>query len=613
MKISSRIDGSIYGAILSSRPSRRSAPTPFVGGGNGTSYSARYGTWSARSRREAGSTKFQHHTARRPAQTEVSSAFVTPQRVGFRSHTFFQPSLPSTCENHTAAAAAATTTTSTSTSTATVTDDASTSQIPEPQRGHSKEELLGMVDYQDDGTVEEHLQFIRDPFLRGYAPADGPNLVVSTRKDDMHYPNEDEVIQANPEEQQVLQDLYNAIVARLRYRPGASLDGIYEIYQKLPEPKMAYIPGWIRHMMFQALGQPKKRNSKSMLRYFAVVADVKNAGLPLNVAEWNVAMSFASRYIGTSTTVEAESALNLWREMEQNARIRGNEVTFNILFDVASKAGNFTLAEMIYKEMENRGFAYNRYHYVSLIHFFGLQLNASGVRAAYAELVNAGAIVDSVVLNCVISGLLRCGEEEGAERVYQRMKASGETAKVMPNRDYASNKMVNKVILMFAKVGRWYEPLQEGFQSTAPLTPTITTYRLLVKHFGVVVGDLNKVAQFLDEMKFFRIPLHGAIFLALFESFHHHGGVPGSAWSERRLNGIWEALLEALDGGAEELTIETWLAIWALRAFDRCSSRERVLQVYDALESRWKLDESDTEFVMTHLHNILRKRPVHLK
>ena len=599
MKISSRIDGSIYGAILSSRPSSSAPARPGLGGCG--SSKLRYGTLSVRTHREAGTIKPRDH-ARRQTQAQVLT-FSNPRRTSFHMNTFFRPSLPSTCENHTATASTLQTI------------------LPEPPQIRSKEELLALVDHQDAGTVEEHLEFFRDPYLRGYAPADGPNVVVSSRKDDIEYPSLEEVMQPNEEEREVLRDLRLAVISRLRNRFRADLDTIYQIYQRLPEPRMAYIPARLRHQLLRVLGQPDKKDSKSMLRYFAVVADVKNGGLPLTRAEWNGAISFAGRYVGTSTDVETESALNLWREMEQDAGIRGNDVTFNILFDVASKAGNFTLAEMIYKEMETRGYPFNRYHYVSLIHFFGLKLDGSGVRAAYKEMVKAGEIVDSVVLNCVIAGLLRAGEEESAERVYERMKASAggsgggsgdgddnTAATGMPHRNYTTNKMITKVLMMFAKVGRQHPPLRPGFQSMAPLTPDLQTYRVLVNHYGVKMGDLAKVAQYLDEMKFYQIPLHGAVFLALFKGFHAHGGVPGSPWSERRLDSIWAAFLQALDDGVPGLRVETWLAMWALRAFARCSSsRDRVLQAYEALESRWELDQANARFMMDFLHGLLNK------
>ncbi|KAJ9133234.1 Pentatricopeptide repeat protein [Coniochaeta hoffmannii] len=455
------------------------------------------------------------------------------------------------------------------------------------------------------GTVEEHLNFYKDPYRRGYAPADGPNVMVSDRRDDIDFPSLSQVKPADEEEQQILSDLRRAINARLR-RPGIiRLDTIYHIYQQLPEPRMSHLPAKLRHGLLRVLGTPQKRTAKSMLRYFAVVADVKNSGLPLIQSEWNFAIAYAARYVGWSTNAETESALSLWREMEREAGIKGNEVTFNILFDVASKSGNFALAEMIYQEMEARGHPYNRYHYVSLIHFFGLKHDTDGLRAAYREMVEAGEMVDTVVLNCVMAGLLRSGEEDAAERVYERMRASSPKSRGMPQRTYATNKMITQALMMFARVGRQHPEMARQLQLGAPMAPDLQTYRLLINHYGVKLGDLSKVAQYLDEMKFFQVELHGSIFLALFKSFAQHGGYPGAAWSEQRLNSIWAALLQALDEGVTGLTVETWLAGWALKAFKKCSTEQRIMEAYEALEARWDLEQADRTFMMDFLHKLL--------
>lgn len=346
-----------------------------------------------------------------------------------------------------------------------------------------------------------------------------------------------------------------------------------------------------------------------MLRYFAVIADVKNCGFPVTTAEWNATISFASRYVGTTTAVEAEWALKLWRQMEVEAGIKGTDVTFNILFDVASKAGNFTLAEMIYKEMEARGHRPNRYHHVSLIHFFGLKMDTAGLRAAYVEMVNAGEMIDTVALNAVISGLLRSGEEDSAERVYERMKAmASREGVVIPIRTYSSSRVVTQALDMFARIGRKYPSLRGHLQDSSLLYPDLQTYRILINHHGVKRGDLAAVARYIDEMKFFHIPLHGSIFLALFKSFALHGGShAGAQWSAQRLDSIWYALLGALDDKSSGVEIKVWLAIWVLRAFHRCSSRQSVLDAYQELRDRWDLGEEDRQFLGDFLSGLVRK------
>lgn len=498
-----------------------------------------------------------------------------------------------------------------------------TSIPPSPQlrsrRSFSKKELLALIDPYDAeeiGTVDDYIQYLRDPYLRGYAQPDTQRFTFARTSEDFEFPTLEQVIEGGEAERTTLWELRFAVLSRLRSPHKADLDHIYEVYQRLPEPRMLYIHARFRHQLLRTLGQPDERDTASMLRYFEIIADVKNTGIPLTSAEWNCAIGFASKYVGTVTETEVEASLKLWREMEVDAGIKATNVTFNILFDVACKAGNFTLAEMIYREMESRGHYYNRYHYTSLIHFFGLKNETSGMRAAYREMVNAGEMIDTVVLNAMIGGLLRSGEEGPAEQLYERMKAAtldketdGSSANNnLPVRTVPSDRAITQALVMFAKIGRRSPPSRAALQGMTLLSPDLQTYRILVNHYGVKCGDLARTAAFIDEMKFFKIPLHHAIFLALFKGFAHHGGYDRSAWSERRLAGIWNALLDAVDSGAAGLEIKTWLAVWALRAFARCSRRERVLAVYDALKARWSLDEAEEQFMIDFLSNLVNNR-----
>ncbi|CAK7219406.1 hypothetical protein SCUCBS95973_003811 [Sporothrix curviconia] len=555
----------------------------------------------------------------------------------------------------------------------------SPADIVRPRRAAlSKDELLSFVDPPADGdTVEDHMEFIRDPYMRRYAQADEPEVVVSHTDNDEDYPTWRDVAKADDAVQRVIHELSMAVGMRLHNPNKASAHEVYNIYRKLPGTRMSHVPATLRHQLLKSLGMVEKKDAQSMLRYFAVVSDIKDCGFALQVAEWNAAISFAARYVGTSSATEVEAAVNLWREMEQEANIQGNSVTFNILFDVASKGGNFTLADMVYKEMEKRGFRFNRYHHVSLIHFFGLKLDADGIRVAYQEMVKAGEMIDIVVLNCVMAGFLRCGEEDAAERVYQRMhqtyldrlngipkktraeKGKGlskdlsnnmskdlsaeaepatttastalyqpsspppsatETRKLfkdlsrgpasLDTTNFASQKVMTDVLHMLAKVSRGNSKLRARYQLLVPTRPNLATYRILINHYAVRLGDLSSCTRFLSDMKRLHIPLHGAIFLALFKGFALHGGRPGmsSDWSERRLRSIWSALLKALDDEVEGLYISTWLIEWALRAFDRCSTPEMVFKAYNSLTSRWDPSEADADFSIGVLHRLLKSR-----
>ncbi|KAK4166222.1 hypothetical protein QBC43DRAFT_377505 [Cladorrhinum sp. PSN259] len=479
----------------------------------------------------------------------------------------------------------------------------------------STEEVLALVDPydgEDIGSVEDYLQTTRDPYMRGYAEPKDPSVSFTLTKDHVDYPTDEEVIKGGEEEQRTLWELRFAVMRYLKTPTFSDLelDHIYEIYQRLPEPRMLHIPARQRHLLLQALGQPGRVKHKSMLRYFSVIGDTKDSGIPLTQAEWNCTIHFAAKYVHTVSETENEAALKLWREMEVEAGMKADGMTFNILFDTASKAGNFTLAEMIYREMEHRGFRYSRYDYVALIFFFGLRLETNGMRAAYREMVLAGEIIDTVVLNAVISGLLRSNEDWAAIKIYERMKQGNPHLRELPIRTQLSDRAVNQVLQMFAKLGRKYPEGRPAFQRSALITPDFRTYDMLIKHFGVIHGDLDKVAKLITDMKTFEIPVHGAIFLSLFKSFARHGG-PYSGWTEQRLQTIWQAFLGALDGNAAGLEITLWMSLWILRAFARCYSAkgnegpdEKLYAVHHELKIRWELGADDEQAVIDHLAKI---------
>ncbi|KHN95496.1 pentatricopeptide repeat containing protein [Metarhizium album ARSEF 1941] len=467
---------------------------------------------------------------------------------------------------------------------------------------------MSFIGERREGSVQEHFDFHRDPYRRGYAQPDGPSLQVSDKQQDVQYPSREQTFKISNELQAHILKLYAAIGQRLRHPNRIALETIYKLYRQLPEPRMLYLTWQWRSRLLKVMGTPPKRDMESMLRYFALVADVKNAGLTLRRTQWNFALAFATKYASRPTGQEMESALRLWREMEKKANVMGNDVTFNILFDVAAKAGNFALADMIYKEMESRGIEFNRYHHVSLIHYFGLRLDSGGVRAAYKETVDSGEMIDSTVLNCVISGLLRCGEEAAAEETYEQMKKSHNLATNMPQRDYMMNKVVTRVLMMFSKVGKQHPQLKESLQTNIRLAPDQHTYKLLIQHYAIRVGNLAKVAQYLDEMKRFNISVHPTIFLALFKGFYLHGGFPNSDWSEQRLTAVLTSLYQAKTVQEEAFRIEQWLVIWALRATKKCSSNEAVLETFGTLAQCWDIKGERQQFLHAIVENILQDK-----
>ncbi|KAK4204681.1 hypothetical protein QBC40DRAFT_345169 [Triangularia verruculosa] len=609
MKVSRRIDGSICGAILFlHRPSSSKS----------TSSTWQWQTFSLQSYNHGGGSGFWGYrrcSATAPPLHYSLTTVPTLRRFStMRFWSSFRPSLACLTKSSAAARANSPDLPSDETSAS-----AAELQLPQhepvhPTPGHTKEEILALVDPYDGETIaplSDYVQLHADPFMRGYAPADTPKISLARTKEQAEYPTPSEVIPPqNHEEEQILFELRFAVKYYLIKPEMGDLDTIYNLYTRLSEPKILYLDASFRHQLLKALGQPQKLNARSMMRYFTVIGDVKNSGVALIRPEWNRVIYFGSKYVGRITEAENEQALKLWREMEIDAGIKGNDVTFNILFDVACKAGNFVLAEMIYREMEQRGHAYNRYHYVSLIYYFSLKYETGGMRAAYREMVNQGEMIDTVVLNAMISGLLRAGEETAADKIYERMKLANSDLGEIPTKTTMSERAITQALMMMGKLSKKFPEQRERFQSMALITPDLQTYRILVNYWAKQ-GDLGRVARYVDEMKYFQIPVHGAVFLGLFKGFAKHGKGYRTVWTERRLEEIFRALVRAVDDReGSGVRLQTWLVVWVLRAFDATSGKKRVMEVYDELRARWEGGVEggvDQEFVAEVLGGLVRK------
>lgn len=467
----------------------------------------------------------------------------------------------------------------------------------EPNR--TKEELMALVDQYGGGSFTDQLPLLELPRL--HQPSDGPHLIVSDKVQD-EWPPPHHAWPAYDETEVKLKALDKALKDFSK-----DPEETYLLYRDLPAPRVPYLESKARHKLLRHLAVVEHKNEHSMLRYLSVVDDMKGAAIPLSTSEWTSALSFASRYVARSTVVEVESALHMWREMEHVAGVKGSDATFNVLFDVACKAGKFTLAEMIYKEMHVRGFEFTRYHHVSQIHYYGLKGDGDGARAAYKALVEAGEIVDTVVLNAMMSALVKAHEANAAENIYERMKKIHvETSgSVLPPRNYKARRLINNVLMKMAKIAK-VDPTRRGeFQRKSIIAPDLQTYRILVNYFAVEAGELDKVAKFLDEMKWFDLPVHGALFLALLEGFAIHGGVRYTHWTEDRLESVWKAFMEALDNEAIDMYMSKWMAMWALRAFAKCSGKSRTVDVWEEIKEKWDPVEEDIDFVMKTLRPLL--------
>ena len=395
-------------------------------------------------------------------------------------------------------------------------------------------------------------------------------------------------------------------------RQDSTQETVFNAYSVLPFPGVSHLPSETRRLLFHRLSVVEIKNQQSSMRFLSVVDDMKAADLPIPKEAWNSAIAFTGRCFVRVTAVEVEGAIRMWKEMEQEAGVQSSSVTFNILFDVATKAGKFVLAEMILQEMVNRRLPLNRFARTGIIYYYGLKGDGQGVRRAYRELVDSGHIVDTVVIDCVMVSLLKAGELPAAYQVYERMKQmfAQKTGVKVPSHGWKEIRDIGHV-LEKAELALKGDPGRlQLLQDEQLLAPGLRTYAILIEHHVSVTGELRRVTHLLDDMLSIGVPIHGKIFLKIFKGFAYHGGVRYTSWTKVRLESVWAAFSSALDTQTEDVHLQKWMTVWIIRGFAKCCGRSRALEIWPELKTRWKAEIEELDVVHHLLRDILRPSDV---
>ena len=467
-------------------------------------------------------------------------------------------------------------------------------------RKFAEQELKALVDYY--GMDEESAPETEPP--------DEGSLVWNVGDDHVPWPLKD------PKDSKIIENL-EAIVQRHE----VSHDDIFAAYQQLPEPRVVYLESRVIRDMLHCLSVVERPTPLAMQRYLSVLDDMKNAHIHISRSEWTTAMHFAGRSMSGSRADDLQSALYLWRDMEQRANVKASFVTFNVLFVTAVKAGKFTLAELFLKEMETRGLKFHRHFRVSLIYYHGVMQNGSGIRRVYQDMVAAGDIVDVVVMNAVIAALFRAGEPSAAEHVFERMKRLAATGSTTTTPFITSGGLTftkndrswrgrRKLGLHLTHEGRRLKDTDDTdalkqLQEWAPILPNSRTYSLLIRHHATSTGNLDRVNDLLREMGYNGVLLEGSIFLVIFHGFAAFGGVRYTSWTRTHLEQTWEEFKEALRNDLERTWIDTTSAIAVLKAFKRCTDAERTVKIWEEMKELWIPSAKEEEAVVRALRSLV--------
>ncbi|KAK6441068.1 hypothetical protein LTR95_002698 [Oleoguttula sp. CCFEE 5521] len=444
---------------------------------------------------------------------------------------------------------------------------------------------------------------------------------------------------------------------RLLREPGTSqVYQLWENYRRLPTPRPRYLSdkelqALFAHLAFVEFTWANAKVPRNP--YLTLLEECVAENINMEVLQWSTAINFTGRGSRHITTEEVKAAVELWMHMEQKG-IEANHVTFNILYYIAIKAGRFALADTIFNELRARKLELDRYFRITQIYYAGMRGNGDEVRRAFNNLVNAGEIVDSAVMNCVIRSLLQAGEAPAAEHVFERMKRLHEEkygtrgqrklARLLneTGKQLRQDRTTHEASFFggsFADVDK-----REDIQRQSPIAPTPRTYRILLRHHARDSGDMGRILQLLEECRELDIPMLGSVYYHIFLGFRVHGGYSWTLWSPSALEGFWQDFLDAMSEaklapappqpasdeldhesdarngtladieaaeGVSEMEdqdfapdddvddsydrrtpmITAAMATTVLRAFYQCKGRARMQEVYEQIQDRWRPDD----------------------
>lgn len=456
----------------------------------------------------------------------------------------------------------------------------------------TQEEATNLLDaYSDPENYpgrEEHVwQKERQRSVRAKGDTDTSSLPLDNEK-----PPVDAVSEGGKGNLELIDiSIYDPLVRQLEAHledREASEEDIFDCYMDLPSPRMAYLSRRSRKLLFNRLGVVETKTEQTFMRFMRAFEDARALDKPVYKTDWNTAIHLAGTVLEKMSGNGLQEALSLWQQMEMQAGIKACNTTFNILFDIATKAGKFVLADMLYREMEHRGVKFDRYFRVGYIYYQGLKRSGVGVRDAYQQLVNSGEIIDTAVISCVMTALLNCGEPAAAEQLFERAKRlhAEKTDLHLPATGWRERRGMGKLLDHAMQAS---EEERAAIARVAPIAPDAKTYRNLM-HFHIVAGNIDRVDQLRREMLGRGLQVSGELWMYYFRAFNVHGGSLYSSWTARSLEKTFEAFVRAVDDEKDPTHVGGTALKLVAKAYMQCTDESRTRAVLDLLLERCEPD-----------------------
>ncbi|KAG4996144.1 hypothetical protein JHK85_027583 [Glycine max] len=158
----------------------------------------------------------------------------------------------------------------------------------------------------------------------------------------------------------------------------------------------------------------------AMDRARQVLAEMTRIGVPANLITYNVLLK------GYSKQLQIDKARELLKEMDDDAGIQPDVVSYNILIDGCILVDDSAGALSFFNEMRARGIAPTKISYTTLMKAFAYSGQPKLAHRVFNEMDSDPRVkVDLIAWNMLVEGYCRLGLVEEAKKVVQKMKESG--------------------------------------------------------------------------------------------------------------------------------------------------------------------------------------------
>lgn len=409
---------------------------------------------------------------------------------------------------------------------------------------------------------------------------------------------------------------------------GDDLDELFKYYQAIPSPRLPYLEMAEIHLLLSRYLGVHKRTDRAMLQYIIIMDEMRTLELPIMNNEWTqVLIYIGQRFNRKVEQAEVEAVLAMWRDSDKHTDRQRSATIFNVLLDIAVNGKQPSLVTAILDEMKSRNISHDRYTHTTLLKWYGKTKNKKAVMDTFRRLVSEGQIVDTVILNSLISALLTCLETLTAEQIYQRMRNYGAETIALPISPFHVNAS-RRLAKRLKNIGN-YNRKQRAHLDPPPETgamikklycgPNIVTINTFLKLY-CFEGDLSQAKLVFSDMEYFQIAPEPSVYISMARGFVAHGaGQRGRPeWTPEALEHFYGLMMgQILADKTGAMVLNTtlvceWIMAFALTTRDP----ERVMEVYRDMQILWrqgKADKKEMDWIVTAVLQRALGRPVNVK